>query len=308
MKLRTKVLPYFFVCCLAVNSSAFASSTTTTTQTHRVTHHAHKHVQKHTHKHKYKYGYGKYKGESDYKQLVAPVKSANHFEVIGGLGIAKLNAGNGELGVTSSETDKLVQTNSSSWNTFGAQLGAGYVYYMRGAQQYADHVQYFPSIEPELNLYYLSSNSIKGNVWRFNNSNFNQLTYDIPLHSTRLMLDAALTLASYKRFSVYAIGGIGNAWNRTSYSDVDGANTPCPDQRLSLGSHNNSNFAWEAGAGLTFAFNNRINLSAEYLYTNLGRIKTSGSGNSGLITAPVISPAHFNLKTQTALLALHIAL
>jgi hypothetical protein len=305
MKLRIKVLPYFFLCSIAFTSSAFSSTSVKSYSTH---HHAHKHVNKPIHKHKYQHGYGNYKGEANYKQLVAPVKSANHFEVIGGLGIAKLNAGNGELGVTSSETDRLVQTNSGSWNTFGAQLGAGYVYYMRNAQQYSENVQYFPSIEPELNLYYLNSNSIDGNVWRFNNSNFNQLTYDIPLRSTRLMLDAALTVASYKQFSVYAIGGIGNAWNRTSYSDVDGANTPCPDQRLSLGSHTNSNFAWEAGAGLAFAFNNRINLSLEYLYTNLGRIQTSGSGNIGLITAPIISPAHFNLKSQTALLALHIAL
>lgn len=243
-----------------------------------------------------------------YKTL-AKQKAKNHFEVIAGLGIAKLNAGNSELGVTSSETDKLVQTNPNAWNTFGAQLGVGYIHYFGDARQYADKVQWFPSIEPEVNLYYLSSSSIKGDVWRFNDPNFNQLKYDIPLHSTRLMLDAALTVASWKKLSVYAIGGIGNAWNRIGYSDQDkDTSTPCTDQRLNLNKNTRAHFSWEAGAGLTYAANTRVSFSLEYLFTYLGTVQTSGSGYTGTITAPVIVPAHFNLRSQTALLGLHIAL
>ena len=239
--------------------------------------------------------------------LVEPVKSPNHFEVIGALGIAKLNAGDSELGVTSSETDRLVQTSSNAWNTFAAQLGLGYVYYFGNSQQYSDQVQFLPSIEPELNLYYLGTNSIKGDVWRFNSSAFNQLTYDVPLHSTRLMLDAALTLASWKQLSVYVIGGLGNAWNHTSYSDTE--NTAADgDQNVRLNSKTSTHFTWEAGAGLAYAFNDRIGLSLEYLYADLGNIKPSSSGSTGTITAPVIVAPHFKVKSQTGLLGLHIAL
>ena len=264
---------------------------------------------------------GGYKGEGGYKEEVRykdephykdaaplPVKSPNHFEILGGPGISQLSAGNSSLGVTSSETDQLVQTNQGAWNTLAAQFGLGYVHYFGNAQQYSDQVQWFPSVEPELNVYYLSSNSIDGNVLRFKSAAFNDMTFDIPIRSTRLMLDAALTVASWKKLSVYAVGGIGNAWTRVGYSDKDNANNPCPDQRLNLNNKSNSNFAYELGAGMTFAFNDRVGLSVEYLYSWLGNVKTSGRGNTGTITTPVIVPAQFNLKSGAGLLALHIAL
>jgi opacity protein-like surface antigen len=250
-------------------------------------------------------------GASRYKDEPLPVKSADHFEILGGPGVSQLSASNsslGSLGVTSSETDKLVQTNANAWNTLAAQLGAGYVHYFGNAQQYSEQVQWFPSIEPELNVYYLSSNSIDGNVLRFGSAAFNDLTFDIPIRSTRLMLDAALTIVSWKKLSIYAIGGIGNAWTRVGYKDTANDGNPCPEQRLDLNNKTNSNFAWEVGAGMTYAFNERFALSGEYLYAGLGNVKTAGSGNTGTITSPVIAPAKFNLRSGAGLLVLHIAL
>jgi len=248
----------------------------------------------------------RYKGERVYKDAM-PVKH-NHFEVIGALGIAKLNQGNSTIGVTSSETDGLVQTNSNSWNTFAAQLGAGYIYYFRNTPIKTGQVQWFQSIEPQLNIYQLSSNSIRGNVWRFNDPDFIQLNYDIPIHSTRLMLDAALDVATWKKLSIYAKGGIGEARTRVGYSDAYNASSGCTDQNLSLSSRTNSTFAWEAGAGFRFDFNQRIGVSLEYLYADLGKVKTSATGSSGTITSPMIVPAQFTLRTQTALLGLHVAI
>lgn len=247
----------------------------------------------------------------DKDAALAPVKSANYFELIGAIGIASLNAGNSYLGVTSDEIDKLVPTNNNNWNTLSAQLGIGYVFNLRGAQRYSDQVQWFPSIEPELNVYYLSSNSgIKGSVWRFSDPSFNDLSYKIPVHSTRLMLDGALTVASLRQFSIYAIGGIGNTWNRVSYKDQNNENIDnvfCPTQeRFNFNSTTRSRFAWEAGGGLNFSFNSHIGLGLEYLYANLGKVRTSAGGNLGLLTEPLIAPAHFNLDSQSVLLSLHI--
>lgn len=239
---------------------------------------------------------------------ISPVKGPNHFEVIGALGIANLMAGDGYLGVTSSETDRLVQTNSSDWNTFTGQLGLGYVYYLHGAQRYSENTQWFPLIEPEINGYYLGRNSIKGDVWRFSSPAFNDMTYNMPIESYRLMFDTALTVVSKRQYSLYAIGGIGNAWNRIGYSDSDRSSIPCADQYLGLNTTTRSSFAWEAGAGLSYAFNNRFALSLEYLYTDLGQVKTPASGFTGAITAPVIVPANIKLTSQAALLGLHVAI
>jgi opacity protein-like surface antigen len=277
-----KGISFFLVCCLALNGVLFAS----------VPHKLHR-----------------YKDQPRYKdaKFVAQ-KKPGHFELIGAGGIAKLNAGNPTLGITSSETDTLHQTNSSSWNTLAGQLGLGYVYYFRNLDLNNGSVQWFKNIEPQLNVYQLSTNSIKGNVWRFNNPSFSQLTFDIPIHSTRLMLDAALNIVSWKKISLYGIGGIGNAWTRVGFSERANDSVNCADQQVSLKDKTTSSFAWEAGAGMRFDFNDRVGLSFEYLYTDLGHVQTSATGSSGTITAPVLGAAKFGLKAQTAFLGLHIAL
>jgi opacity protein-like surface antigen len=245
-----------------------------------------------------------------YDNVSVKLMKHNHFELIGALGVASLNASNSVLGITSSETDKLVQTNSNSWNAFATQVGLGYVYNFKHALQYTDKTQWFPSIEPQLNVYPLATQNIKGDVLRFQSSAFNQLSYVMPVTSTRLMLDVALTLVSKKKFSIYAIGGIGNAFNRVGYSDADKNAAPgdCLDQRLDLADKNSSDFAWEAGVGAKIDVNPRVAISLEYLYADLGRVSASASGATGTITAPITAPTSFNLRAQSALLGLHLSL
>lgn len=230
-----------------------------------------------------------------------------YFELIGAGSVSQVQAGNGELGITSNETDRLVQTNDNTLNSWGGQLGVGYVYYIMNARKCSPCVQWFPMIEPEINVYYSKYQNL-GDVYRFDSVAFNDLTYNMPIRSTRVMLDAALTLASWCQYSVYAIGGVGNAWNRVSYSDTFNDDGSCSEQNISLSSRTTSHFAWEAGLGLTYAINNCIGVSAEYLYTDFGNLETSGSGNTGTITTPLISPASFNLHTQAVLLGLHVAI
>jgi hypothetical protein len=141
--------------------------------------------------------------------LIVPAASPDHFEVTGSLGIANFRADDSLLGVTSDETNKLVQTNANQWDAFGAQIGGSYVHYLHGAQRYSPQVQWFSSTEPQINLYYLGNADIEGDVWRFRDPRFNQLTFDAPIHSTRLMFDVALNIVSRKQLSLYAIGGLG---------------------------------------------------------------------------------------------------
>lgn len=236
-----------------------------------------------------------------------PVGSPNRFEVIGALGIANIRASNSRLGVTSFEIDKLV-SNNNQWNTFAAQLGAGYVYYFGDAQRYSDKVQWFPSIEPQVNGYYLGGNSsIQGEVWRFENPEFNDLSFETSLQSTRVMFDTALTVVSRQQYSLYAIGGIGNAWNRLSYKDRDNEPGSCSIANLNLNSRTRSNFVWEAGGGLMYSYNDRVAVTLQYLYTDLGKAGSSASGTVGGISSPVIVPPRFDLNAQTVSLGLHVA-
>lgn len=214
--------------------------------------------------------------------LLDPGTAPNHFEVIGAVGVGNLMPGSGLLGVTSNETDFLVQPNGNNWNTFAGQAGIGYVYYRPGALQYSDKAQWFTAIEPEVNGYYLGQGNFTGDVYRFNSPAFNEMTYSMSLQSARVMVDGALTIASKKKYALYAIGGVGNAWNILSYSDTYNNAANCPDQGLNLGSHTNSNFAWEVGGGVTYTYNPRILLSVEYLYADLGTA-TTGQDHQNLL-------------------------
>lgn len=290
MKLK-KLIQISLFSCLVLNTAAYADTA----------------APYKTPKHPYQY---KHKYKDRYKDVVYKDVwvRGDHFEGIGALGPAKLHAGNSTVNVTSAEQDTLRQTNANSWSTFAGQLGAGYIHYFPNPPQ-TGQVAWFTAFEPQLNLYSLVSNSINGQVWRFNSPAFNQLNFDMPFRSLRVMLDGALTVAEWERLSVYAKAGIGFAWNRLSYSDRDNGSggNDCTNQGLNLNAHTNRNFVWEAGPGVLFAMNARTSVSFEYLYTDLGRVQTAASGNTGSIPTPAVSAAKFRLKSQTALLGLHIA-
>lgn len=241
----------------------------------------------------------------DYQNEISVLENPNHFEYIVALGLSKAAAGNSHINVTSNETDKLVQTNDNAWNTWVGQLGAGYVFYFPNKQRFSPGTQWFPSLEPQLNFYF-SDNRVKGDVYRFNSPDFNDFSYTSTVTTSRLMLDAALTIVSKDAYSLFVIAGIGDAWSKINYDDsVNGSNT-CNLSALSSGDRNQSNFAWELGAGVAYAFNNRINLSLEYLYTDFGSLKLPGSIQGAFFTAP-IAPSSFSLNTQAVLLGLHVA-
>lgn len=234
--------------------------------------------------------------------------SPAHFEVIGAVSSSRVHTGNTTLGVTTNETDTLVQTNDDfrHWNSWGFQVGLGYVYFLGNSRQFSNNTQWFPMVEPELNLYF-NDYDVSGNVNRFGNPAFNELNYKQRIRSTRVMFDLALTLLSKQQFSAYVIAGIGQAWNDASYSDAANGNASCNIQGLNLGGRTNAHFAWEAGAGIVYALNDVAGLSFEYLYTNFGRIRNPSSGNTGVITMPTIVPGSFNFHTQAFLLGVHVA-
>jgi hypothetical protein len=230
----------------------------------------------------------------------------NHYEAIGALGVANLRPTNSQLGLTQSETDTLVPTNKRVWQTLAAQIGTGYLYFLRDSNLTPNSLHWLSSLEPQINFYYLTSSSLKGQIYRFSNPNFNDFTFNIPVNSSRLMLDLALTALTYKNLSAFGILGMGEAWTVLGYNES--ANGGCPESGLSLANNSTLHFAWEVGGGLLYSFNERIGLSIEYLYTDLGRVRLSTTGNAGLITVPILNSGYFRLRSQTGLLGLHIAL
>ncbi|MBA2648536.1 MAG: SPOR domain-containing protein [Legionella sp.] len=235
--------------------------------------------------------------------LLEPTVVLDHYEIIGALGVANLLVDDSSsFRVTNFEIDRLIP-NNNSWNTVSAQIGAGYVHYFGEALPYSA-VQWFPWIEPQINIYYLGNSTIDGDVWRFESPEFNDLTFSSSLQSTRLMFDTSLTIVSKDQYSLYTIGGIGYAWNHMDYKDTTNE-SGCSFINLNLNTGTHSNFAWEVGAGLMYNYNPSAAFSLQYLYTDLGNAHTSSGSLGGV--ASVVDAPHFDLSAQTVSLGLHLS-
>lgn len=75
--------------------------------------------------------------------------------------------------------------------------------------------------------------------------------------SIPLMFNAYATMPVYKGFGVYAMAGLGASYNKT-------------DSGYLSGGKGKFDFAWNAGAGVEYIFNNCWTVDLGYRYTDLG--------------------------------------
>lgn len=234
---------------------------------------------------------------------------SGYFELVGGYGLNQVKVTTSRLGISKTESDWVAQTNNDMQSPFG-QFGLGYVYSLNDSQRaYSKKLVWFPCVETLLLFNYFNVDAT-GNVSRFGNpssTNPYTATFTLPVKTTSLMLDFSLSLLRFKRFSIFILGGAGEAWSRISYHDTPN-NNPLARPPLHLNSRTQSNMVYEWGTGMNFEINKRFALSVEYLYTHIGNIKTSGLGTLGGAVDKQISAAGFSLRRQTVLMDLHVAL
>lgn len=205
-------------------------------------------------------------------------------------GLSQPNLGNNTLQVTETETDSLIQTR----NPWVGDMSTGFSYLMP-----LNNKLWFPKFRLGANLRYADNNSfgnpVKGTVLQYQEPEMANYTYSIAVRSTRLMADAILTLASVKKASLFAMVGIGSAWNELSYRDK--LNPGIQGGSLFLGGEQKSQFASEFGVGLTWELTSNLTGFTQYLYSDLGSVKTRQMGNLNgePVTLPSISfPLHYN--------------
>lgn len=221
-----------------------------------------------------------------------------HFQVILMTGVAATDQ-HGSIRVTSDEKDNLVQTNKDDWDIWTFQAGLGYAFPL--IEEDPDClVNWFPYLTPQLNAYLLNDKKIHGDVYRFQNSHYNQATYEMNFNSKRLMFDLGLDILSSNNFTFYGLAGAGIAWNRTDFSldPNDGVHIV----GLDLGETDSTGFAYEFGAGITYDLNSCIGISLEYLYTFLDDVKFSGESDGFDVHSSDV-----NIQTQSLLLGLRIS-
>jgi hypothetical protein len=209
-------------------------------------------------------------------------------------GIGTLNADNATLEFAPSVTDTLKQTNGDEWNIWTGNFGVARVFALSDFELYTGEIQWIPTIAPQINVYYFQD-TIEGHVDRSIGDNSK---YSLGLHSTRVMFDLALTLASYRNISLYAIAGIGPSWNHLEYRSHE------PDCDILLDDRTDHNFAYEMGGGITYDVTEHLGISVEYLYSGMSDIKLNQNGELEDSFDLDVDTQTFDLNSQTVFLGL----
>lgn len=144
-----------------------------------------------------------------------------------------------------------------------------------------------------LDYFYFQSNQM-GSVWQFQQPEYDNYAYTMPLTSSRLTANTEWTLKPIHAFLMpFVEGGIGFAYNTLSYSDTPLA--PIVDGQQQIGKHGQYQFAYTLGAGVKAMIPKVKNteISFRYLYANLGNAATSTHG-----AIPLSGPVTASLSTQ----------
>lgn len=227
-------------------------------------------------------------------------KTLSGFEFIAMGGVATLDADDINITVSEFEIDDLVQSNNSDWSSGTGQLGFGYNYPLMKINS-KDDFSWLTNMSTQINFYYLGGD-LEGEVYAYQSADWNIANYEMDLSSFRLMLDMALTIASWKDVSWYGIAGVGVAWNNIDYSETINSGYEEYLIPLDLDSQGSAGFAYEVGTGLTYAPTERFSFSFQYLFTVLNDVEI------GEVPTYSSEKTEVDISSQALMLGLRVAI
>ncbi|MCB1827501.1 MAG: outer membrane beta-barrel protein, partial [Coxiellaceae bacterium] len=143
-----------------------------------------------------------------------------------------------------------------------------------------------------LDLFHINTKQ-QGDVWQFQLPIFNNLTYTLPISSTRILLNSEWGFRPVFHYVFPFIeAGIGFAINEASYNDAPKPGTTA--MPLHLNHHTQGQFSYSIGGGFRIPVRKNMEASLRFIYTDLGHAKTT---NTGSIT--IAAPVSVALTTQT---------
>jgi opacity protein-like surface antigen len=199
------------------------------------------------------------------------------------------------LVVSPFETDSVLVTNVTKGTVIKA--GIGYHFFQERLKQR----KFFNDLLVEFNISH-NSETIHGDVWRYQNPAFNNFTFEAPVATTRAIIDVKPGLFTKDRATFYPIVGVGAAWSDVSYLEHVTASNTDPNSYHSLGTDTNVNISYDLGAGVRIALFKHISGSIEYIYTSLVDLTPASESTTN---AALVSPPEFTLYNQSVLVGLN---
>lgn len=180
-----------------------------------------------------------------------------------------MNVNNGSGFASPLNQDYFSATSDSASGMVG--LSAGYLW--------ENKLPFFDAYSLALRYQHLFSQSINGNILQYSLPEFTNYQYHWKMDFDVLSAQAKVYFLKNGPIAPYVDVGLGASWNHTSdYSEVAYAGVT-PRINPNYGSHTNTQFAYNVGAGLDFTITAKVNLFVGYDFQSLGTIQ-SAAGQS----------------------------
>lgn len=210
-------------------------------------------------------------------------------------GQVRSSTDNGRLFVDQYSISPLIGDHEKNDMTFG--LGAAFSVRPSFLIRDYSRIISFESLSIGIDAYQFDT-SRKGKVLVNGEPQFANYKYEMHILSRRALLDGQLNFNIFEYgWIIFAQAGAGEAWNNIAYHD-----TPMPGiggNGLRLPDKTTGHFAYDLGGGIKFPLAKNLQISARYLYSNLGTMKSSTNGNFF-----IDEPIKVKLTAQSILLGL----
>ena len=116
----------------------------------------------------------------------------------------------------------------------------------------------------------------KGFIEQYGKSSLRDYSYSYKLQSQRVMLEGSWGFPFYQQLEGFVTGGLGMSWNKFNsykFSALGAELSP----KSQFQENTNSAFAWQLGAGVSWAFMPQLKASVFYLYANSGKAESTAS-------------------------------
>lgn len=210
--------------------------------------------------------------------LILPViafakPSFSPWEVDLGLGFILNSPGktSNTIGITSFETDQLVQTKAPTWLSY--YVGGRATIFSTPASNWLS------SLTLGLSNYYTTLQT-KGSVYQFEDVSLNEYSYKLNSSMDDLLVEIQMKLRPYYRVTPFVVFGTGPGFGAMSYNETP--NTGITAGQNLLGTHQQTLWAFDLGVGGTYAITEKLGFTLQYLYiVHTSQLQTNMCGNNG---------------------------
>ncbi len=140
---------------------------------------------------------------------------------------------------------------------------------------------------------YYTNLQTKGSVYQYQTSSLNNYTYKLRSSMDDLLLELQMKLHPFYRLTPFVAFGTGLGFGTMSYNEA--ANSGITGGEADLGTHNQTLWAFDLGAGGTYAISEKIGVTLQYVYIiHTNQLQSNLCRNTSCLLKPL--QTHMNLS------------